>query len=130
MAGRPRKSCVWNYFEYEKETDKCVYQVKVIKDEEEEICMWKRAEWYIFIKHKKHLKIHHKEAYKKFEQEEGERMKNAFSEKKSQYPCFTDDNQKSSKAVKSLSSRFQETAGHYKEIGNICGSNKCSIFSS
>jgi len=38
MAGRPRKSCVWNYFEYEKETDKCVYQVKVIKDEKEEIC--------------------------------------------------------------------------------------------
>jgi len=37
MAGKPRKSCVWNYFEYERETDKCVCQVKVIKDEKEAI---------------------------------------------------------------------------------------------
>ena len=72
MAGRPRKSSVWNYFKYEKEKDKCVCQVKIIKDEKEEIC-GKELSGVYSSNMKKHLKIHHKAAFEKFEEEEGER---------------------------------------------------------
>ena len=72
MAGRPRKSSVWNYFKYEKEKDKCVCQVKITKDEKEVIC-GKELSGVYSSNMKKHLKMYHKADFHKFEQEEGER---------------------------------------------------------
>ena len=72
MTGRPRSSSVWNYFKYEKEKDKSVCQVKITKDEKEVIC-GKELSGVYSSNMKKHLKMHHKEAFQKFEKEEGER---------------------------------------------------------
>ena len=73
-AGRPRKSSVWNYFKYEKEKDKSVCQVCVQKEGKKDIC-GKTLNGTFTSNMKKHLKVCHKEAYKKFEQEENERQK-------------------------------------------------------
>ena len=74
MAGRPRRSSVWNYFKYEKERDKSVCQVKITKDEKEVTC-GKELSGVYSSNMKKHLKMHHREAFQKFEKEEGERKK-------------------------------------------------------
>ena len=68
----PRKSSVWNYFKYEREKDKCVCQVKTTKDEKEVTC-GKELSGVYSSNMKKHLKMHHKAAFQKFEQEEGKR---------------------------------------------------------
>ena len=74
MAGRPRRSSVWNYFKYEKERDKSVCQVKITKDEKQVTC-GKELSGVYSSNMKKHLKMHHREAFQKFEKEEGERKK-------------------------------------------------------
>ena len=81
MAGRPRRSSVWNYFKYEKERDKCVCQVKITKDEKEVTC-GKELSGFYSSNMKKHLRMHHKAAFQKFEQQEGERKKAESSMKK------------------------------------------------
>ena len=81
MAGRPRRSSVWNYFKYEKERDKCVCQVKITKDEKEVTC-GKELSGFYSSNMKKHLRMHHKAAFQKFEQQEGERKKAESSVKK------------------------------------------------
>ena len=70
MAGRQKKSSVWNYFKYEKDSDKSVCQVRISKNEEE-------VEWNVCLQHEEHLKLQHKEAFKKFEEEENERSKSS-----------------------------------------------------
>ena len=73
-AGRPRKSSVWNYFEYEKERNKSVCQVSIEKEGKKDRC-GKELNGTFTSNMKKHLKLCHKEAYMKFEQEENERQK-------------------------------------------------------
>ena len=66
---------------YEKDSDKRVCQVRISKNEEEVICGKKLSGMYA-SNMKKHLKLQHKEAFKKFEEEENERSKSSVSKRK------------------------------------------------
>ena len=66
---------------YEKDSDKSVCQVRISKNEEEVICGKKLSGMYA-SNMKKHLKLQHKEAFKKFEEEENERSKSNVSKRK------------------------------------------------
>ena len=73
-VGRPRKSLVWNYYKYEKDSDKSVCQVSIEKEGKPVKCR-KELKGTFTSNMKKHLRLHHKETFKKFEQEENERQK-------------------------------------------------------
>ena len=81
MAGRPRKRSVWNYFKHNQEKNKCVCQVKVREDDTEVMC-GKELNGVFASNMKKHLKMHHKEAYQSWEQEENDRKKGESSMKR------------------------------------------------
>ena len=81
MTGRPRKSNVWNYFKHDKEKDKCVCQVQ-IKEDDKEVTCGKELNGVFASNMKKHLKMHHKEAYQMCEKEENDRKKEGSSIKR------------------------------------------------
>ena len=58
MAGRPKKTSVWNYFKYERDHDKSVCQVRISKNEEEVIHGKKLCGMYA-SNVKKNLKLQH-----------------------------------------------------------------------
>lgn len=72
MTGRPQKSSVWNYFIHDTEKDKCVCQVQVKEDDKEVTC-GKELNGVFASNMKKHLKLHHKEAYQRCKKEENDR---------------------------------------------------------
>lgn len=76
MTGRPRKSNVWNYFVYQKDINKSVCQVKIVKNpensSESSICGTQMTGMFA-SNLKNHLKRQHKEEYQKFEEEERNR---------------------------------------------------------
>lgn len=69
MAGRAKKSNVWNYFKYNKETKKSICQVVVTRNEEAKPCETQLS-WMFASNLKKHLRIQHPDSYQKFEEEE------------------------------------------------------------
>ena len=70
-AGRPRKSCVWQYFEYNKVTKESTCTVET--SESGSLC-GKKLKGFYPTNPKKHLKQLHPNEYRKFEQNERERM--------------------------------------------------------
>ena len=68
MAGRTKKSCVWNYFKYDKEANRSTCQVVATKNEEAVTC-GKELSGMFASNLKKHLKNQHPEAFGKFEEE-------------------------------------------------------------
>ena len=72
MAGRTKKSSVWNYFKYNKERNKSICQVVVTRNKQSDICEAELSGMFA-SNLKKHLKIHHPDSYKKFEEEESRR---------------------------------------------------------
>lgn len=80
-AGRPRKSLVWNFFEYERDKDKSVCQVLTKKVGKEEKC-GKVLNGAFTSNMKKHLKASHKEEFLRFEKEEDERQKSHTHQKR------------------------------------------------
>ena len=65
--GRPRQSCVWNYFQYDKDTDKSVCLVT----NEEKKC-GKEIKGMFASNLKKYLKNHHPNQFKELENAESE----------------------------------------------------------
>ena len=70
--GRPRQSCVWNYFQYDKDTDKsvCLVNLTIVTNEEKKC--GKEIKGMFASNLKKHLKNHHPNQFKELENAESE----------------------------------------------------------
>jgi hypothetical protein len=64
-AGRPKKSAVWSYFTYDKESDisTCVVVISTNEDGEDKLCE-KKIKGQFTTNLKKHLKAAHDQEYK------------------------------------------------------------------
>lgn len=69
MAGRPRKSSVWNYFVHDKTTNTSVCQVLISKPDEEEKKCGKELRGMYASNLKKHLEKQHLDQYKQLQKE-------------------------------------------------------------
>lgn len=67
MAGRPKKSDVWEYFKYDKGKDKTLCTVTISNNHEEPQICGKELKGQFATNLKSYLKCHHNEIFKKVE---------------------------------------------------------------